>query len=225
MTVLPSDADLPDRDAVLGQAIPFDRARWIPLLPDSTWWPGALDECPKAGRWPWVDRRTVLGIAARADTAEGRRHLLVAALVWGTGTKAQSVIRRARIFEHTTAEEIDARLDAALGVLQEMGAVEAYRAFNNDQRIPHLGAAFFTKVLCFAGGDSVKGPYRPIILDRVVSRALKDHGAVAPNWPDNGWTTDQYRQYLAAVHAYAHSRGVFPDQIEAALFSKGKLLP
>ncbi|MFJ9843659.1 hypothetical protein ACIRYZ_25035 [Kitasatospora sp. NPDC101155] len=143
----------------------------------------------------------------------------------GRGVGARTVTRNACVATPPTARADSRRLDAALGVVQETGAVEAYRAFNNDQRIPHSGAAFFTKVLYFAGGDSTKGPYQPIILDRVVSRALKDHGAVAPDWPDNGWTTDQYRQYLAGVHAYAHSRGVLPDQIEAALFSKGKQLP
>ncbi|WP_442819253.1 8-oxoguanine DNA glycosylase OGG fold protein [Streptomyces sp. NBC_01236] len=34
---------------------------------------------------------------------------------------------------------------------------------NNDQHISHLGAAFFTKVLHFAGGESSAGPYRPVI--------------------------------------------------------------
>lgn len=86
-----------------------------------------------------MDRRTVFRIASQADTAEGRRHLLVAALVWGTGTKAQSVNRRARIFEHSSPADIDARLDEALNVLRERGAADGYWAFNNDQRIPHLG--------------------------------------------------------------------------------------
>jgi hypothetical protein len=220
--VLPADADLPDRDAVLGQAIPFDRARWISLLPDSTWWPTVLDECPQVGRWPRVDRRTVFGIARRADTAEGRRHLLVAALVWGTGTKAQSVNRRARVFEHSSQAGIDGRLGEALDVLRAQGAVAAYRAFNNDQHVPHLGPAFFTKVLYFAGHDSAAAPHRPVILDSVVSRALKAKGVVDASWPGNGWTTDQYRLYVDGVHEYAQARGVLPDQVEAALFAHGK---
>nr|WTB35280.1 hypothetical protein OG781_42645 [Streptomyces sp. NBC_00830] len=225
MIVLPDDVDLPDRDTVFGQAISFDRARWIPLLPDSTWWPTVLDECPDVGRWPRVDRRAVFSIASQADTAEGRRHLLVAALVWGTGTKAQSVNRRARVFEHSSPADIDARLDAALAALRERGATEAYRAFNNDQHIPHLGAAFFTKVLYFAGGENPARPYRPVILDSVVSRALKDLKTVDADWPENGWTTDQYRQYLEGVHNCAQKRGVQSEQVEAALFSHGKHLP
>jgi hypothetical protein len=89
-----------------------------------------------------VDRRTVFSIARKADTIEGRRHLLVAALVWGTGTKAQSVRRRAQIFLHSPDADIDARLKA----LRERGDTEAYWALNNVRHIRHLGAAFFTKV-------------------------------------------------------------------------------
>ncbi|WP_405014106.1 hypothetical protein [Kitasatospora sp. NBC_01539] len=222
MIVLPYDLDLPDHDSVLGQAIPFDRARWIAALPDAAWWPTELDSCPLVGKWPRVDRRTVFSIARKVDTVEGRRHLLVAALVWGTGTKAQSVHRRAQIFVHSPAAGIDARLGAAIEALRERGVAEAYWAFNNDQHIPHLGAAFFTKVLYFAGDASLAGPYRPVILDSVVSRALKEQGTVEADWPENGWTTDQYRQYLAGVHDCAQKRGVLPDQVEAALFANGK---
>ncbi|MFE9782272.1 hypothetical protein ACFYPA_29510 [Streptomyces sp. NPDC005775] len=225
MITLPEGTDLPDRDDVLGQAISFDRTRWIPLLPDPTWWPDELDECPKAGRWPRVDRRTVFNVARRTDTSPGRRHLLVAALVWGTGTKAQSVNRRGRIFKQSASEVIDARLSAALSVLRERGAAKAYFAFNNDQHIPHLGAAFFTKVIYFAGHETLTTPYRPVILDSVVSRALKAAKGVDASWPENGWSTDQYGQYLASIHDYALRTGVLPDQVEAALFSYGKQLP
>jgi hypothetical protein len=223
--VLPCDLELPDHDTVLGQAIPFDRARWIPVLPDVAWWPTELDACPLVGKWPRVDRRTVFSIARKADTVEGRRHLLVAALVWGTGTKAQLVHRRAQIFVRTSAADIDARLDSALAALRERGAAKAYWAFNNDQRIPYLGAAFFTKVLYFAGDESTAGTYQSVILDSVVSRALKCLGTVDASWPENGWTTDQYRQYLEGVHDCAQKRGVLPEQVEAALFSQGKQLP
>ncbi|MFF0086036.1 hypothetical protein ACFYR1_41045 [Streptomyces canus] len=222
MIVLPDDVDVPDRDTVLSQAIPFDRGRWISLLPDSTWWPAALDDCPHSGRWPRVDRRAVFAIAHQTDTVEGRRHLFVASLVWGTGTKAQSVNRRARIFQHSSPADIDARLCEALDVLRERGAVDAYRAFNNDHRIPHLGPAFFSKVLYFAGHDTAVSHHRPVILDSVVSRALKAEGVADGSWPENGWSSDRYRLYVDGVHSYARSRGVLPDQVEAALFARGK---
>ena len=154
MTDLTDELHLPDHDSVLDQAIPFDKVRWMLLLPDATWWPAELDACPTPERWPRVDRRTVFTIAREAGTTTGNRHFLVAALVWGKGTKAQSVHRRGKISANTSPTGLDACLDAALGVLGEEGAVQAYRALNNDQRIPYLGAAFFTKVLYFAGTAS-----------------------------------------------------------------------
>jgi hypothetical protein len=162
-----------------------------------------------------------LGEAQRADSVEGRRHLLVASLVWGSGTKARTVDRRAQIFTGLPAADIDARLALALDVLRSRGAVEAYRAFNNDQRIRFLGPAFFTKVLYFAGHDAGNDP-RPVILDSVVTRALRACGDVDAAWRDNGWTTPQYERYLEAVRAYAALRKVLPDQVEAALFACGK---
>lgn len=223
MPLLPTGTPFPDRREVLGQAVPFDRARWLPLLPDSTWWPAELDGCPTVAGRPRVSRATVFGIARRSDTVEGRRHLLTATLVWGTGTKARSVARRARIFQKPSAEDIDTRLENALTTLREQGAVAAYFAFNNDQWIKHLGPAFFTKVLYFAGYEHPVGPWRPLILDSVVARALRSADTDV-KWPGGGWTTPRYERYLSLAHDHAHQAGVLPDQVEAALFRRGKRL-
>ncbi|MEU7380224.1 MULTISPECIES: hypothetical protein [unclassified Streptomyces] len=223
MPILPTGTPLPDREEVLGQAIPFDRARWVPLLPDPTWWPAELDNCPTVAGRPRVDRSTVFGIARRSDTAEGRRHLLTAALVWGTGTRARSVARHARVFGESSAEDIDGRLKTALATLREQGAVAAYFAFNNGQRIKYLGPAFFTKVLYFAGHERPVGPWRPLILDSVVARALRSADADV-KWPGGGWTAPRYERYLSLAHDHADRAGVLPDQVEAALFRHGKRL-
>jgi hypothetical protein len=161
-------------------------------------------------------------MAERAGTELGRRHLLVAALVWGTGTKALSVQRRSHIFTKSEPTEIDTQLATGLDLLHKEGAVPAYFAWNNEYRIRHLGPAFFTKVLYFAGYEAPASSFRPLILDSVVSRALKSVQWVGPEWPERGWTTPQYEQYLSIVHDYAHAVGVRPDQIEAALFQQGK---
>ncbi|MFJ4552045.1 8-oxoguanine DNA glycosylase OGG fold protein [Streptomyces sp. NPDC088817] len=166
----------------------------------------------------------MFGIAGQADTVEGRRHLLVAALVWGTGTKARSVKRRAHIFVRSSPADIDARLGEALDVLRERGAADAYRALNSEQHIPYLGPAFFTKVLYFAGHGDGAAPQLPVILDSVVSRALVATGAADASWPGNGWTTAQYRLYMDGVNECARARGALPDQVEAALVSHGKKL-
>ena len=224
MPEFPADLPLPSRDDVLGQAVPFDRQRWLSRIPDTTWWPAELDACPRVGRWQRVDRRTVLGMADGVDTVEGRRHLLVATLVWGAGTKAQSVDRRGQIFVNTSTAHIDVRLTSVLTVLREKGAVAAYYACNNDQRIAYLGPAFFTKFLYLAGHENPTSHRRPLILDSVVSRALRNRKAVAEDWPFNGWTTKRYAHYLDTVHEQAESVGVMPDVVEAAWFAYGKRL-
>ncbi|MGW7257755.1 8-oxoguanine DNA glycosylase OGG fold protein [Streptomyces sp. NPDC054834] len=221
--LMPTGTPLRDRGEVLGQAIPFDRARWLPLLPSADWWPPELDDCPTVAGRRRVDRNTVFGVACRSDTVEGRRHLLIAALVWGTGTKARSVARRADIFAAASAGDIDARLEGGLGALREEGPVAAYYAFNNDQHIKFLGPAFFTKVIYFAGHEQCDGAWRPLILDRFVALALRA-ADTGEKWPTSGWTTPLYRQYLFLAHEHAQKAGVLPDQIEATLFARGKQL-
>ncbi|MFF4018888.1 hypothetical protein [Streptomyces sp. NPDC001843] len=221
MNVISTVTAVPDRGEVLGQAIPFDRARWLPLLPSADWWPPELDDCPTVAGRPRVDRKTVFEVARRWDTVEGRRHLLIAALVWGTGTKARSVARRADIFTAASARDIDARLEAGLGALREEGPVAAYYAFNNDQHIKFLGQAFFTKVIYFTGHEQCAWAWRPLILDRFVALALRA-ADTGDRWPTSGWKTPWYRRYLFLAHEHAQRAGVLPDQVEAALFVRGK---
>ncbi|MGX1507479.1 UNVERIFIED_CONTAM: hypothetical protein RKD43_006104 [Streptomyces graminofaciens] len=225
MPVLPSDLVIPNRHDVLGQAIPFDRERWLRHLPDTTWWPEELDACPRTGRWHRVDRHTVFDMADRAGTALGRRHLLVASLVWGSGTKARSVDRRGSIFAKSSADGIDARLAAVVSRLEREGAVAAYLACKNDERIPYLGPAFFTKFLYFAGHDYPTDSRRPLILDSVVSRGLRDQNTIAKRWPLNGWSEQQYARYLDLLHEQADSAAVMPDVMEAAWFAYGRRTP
>ncbi|MDH6228169.1 hypothetical protein [Streptomyces sp. MJP52] len=222
-TATPDGITIPDREEVLGQSIPFDRTRWLPLLPDPGWWAPELDECPTIAGRRRVDRRTVFAVASRADTPEGRRHLLTAALAWGTGTKARSVARCAKIFaEADAADRINEHLASALDVLRNKTAVEAYYAFNNDDHIAYLGPAFFTKVLYFAGHERPTGTHRPLVLDRLVAIALQE--LTGDTWPTSGWKTPWYNRYLTVAHELAQRADVLPDQIEAALFARGKEL-
>jgi hypothetical protein len=134
------------------------------------------------------------------------------------------VVRRARVFTESPAGNIEARLATVLDLLRNEGAVAACFAFNNGHRVRFLGPAFFTKVLYFAGYESAAGAYRPLILDSVVSRALRSTGADGIMWPDHGWTTKVYGRYLSIVHEHAQAVGVLPDRVEAALFSRGREL-
>lgn len=221
--LIPAGTPVPDRGPVFGQAIPFDRDRWLARLPGAHWWPPELDDCPTAAGRRRIDRSVVFAISDRSDNVKGRRHLLTAALVWGTGTRAQSVARRARIFSNSSPRDIDARLEAALHILREEGAVAAYHAFDNKYRIGFLGPTFFTKVLYFAGREQCAGAWRPLILDRFVALALR---AADPGdkWPTSGWRTPRYERYLSLAHEHARRESVLPDQIEAALFAHGKHL-
>lgn len=45
---------------------------------------------------------------------------------------------------------------------------------------------------------------------------------MAADWPETGWTTDRYRQYLEGVHDCEQKRGVLPEQVEATLSFHGK---
>ena len=117
MIVLPDDVDLPDRDTVLGQAIPFDRAGWASLLPIP---PGGRLRSTSARRWAAGLGWTGAHLVRHRPPGRHRRGsppLLVAALVWGTGIKAQSVNRRD--LRHSSPAGIDAQLGEALDVLRE----------------------------------------------------------------------------------------------------------
>lgn len=78
-------------------------------------------------------------------------------------------------------------------------------------------------MLYFAGHERSVEPFRPLILDSVVARALRTADADV-KWPGGGWTTPQYERYLSLAHDHAHRVGVLPDQVEATLFRYGKRL-
>ncbi|MBB4904096.1 8-oxoguanine DNA glycosylase OGG fold protein [Actinophytocola algeriensis] len=190
---------------MLAQGIRFDPARWRRLLPDSALWPAELDGANV------VTRETVFAVCGNGDVTRG----LVAACVWGAGTGAQSVHRRAKVFTHNELNALGFRLAAALELLRESGPVAAYDALRTRFRIAYLGPAFFTKFLYFAGYDTGSEP-RPLILDRFVARGL------AAGWPRTGWTGARYGEYLRHAHAWAHESGAAPDAVELALFRAGK---
>jgi len=87
-------------------------------------------------------------------------------------------------------------------------------------RLPWLGAAFFTKVLYFAGYRRGVGGVQPLILDSVVGRALpaevdiprRPTRASAPRWSSRQWLT--YLQWAAE-----QPDGAEPDAVETRLFA------
>ncbi|MGR3937092.1 8-oxoguanine DNA glycosylase OGG fold protein [Streptomyces sp. BRA346] len=216
---------LPDRDSyVLGQAIPFNPDQWIARLPSNEWWPKRLAALPRVGRWPAVDRRTVFQLAEHVGTLEGRRDLLIAALVWGTGTNAREVARRARIFHENGLEWLDERICGAKDEIDRGDPVAAYLVLNDrDFRVKHFGPAFFSKLLYFLTADRPVGERWPLILDSNVALALDE---LSPHrWEaDERWDSKKYAIYLELAHSWAERWGTEPDVVERRLFDRGKRL-
>ena len=161
-----------------------------------------------------------------ATSLIGRRSLLVAAVAWGTGTNARPLAFRAKIFTDNSAAWIDERLTKALAILAEGDPVGAYLVMNElGAGVKHLGPAFFTKVLYFAGGTEPSGQLRPLILDQNVVKALN---ALVPDlaWdPAGRWTSSQYAVYLEHAHSWAERWHAAPDVVERTLFEFGRAEP
>ncbi|MFE4651519.1 hypothetical protein [Streptomyces sp. NPDC056707] len=218
----------PDRATyVLGQAIPFNPQQWKKRL--GSWpawvWPDVLDQCPVQGGWPVVDRRTVFGMAQDLGTAEGRFHLLLATLVWGTGTKAINVARRAAIFENEMSW-VDQRLEAAVHLLRDGDLLAAYQVLNAPGKtISHFATAYFTKFLYFAGWEHA-GEDKPLIMDSNIVKALRkieDPEAPGAVWPDHiRQHSSVYLAYVRAAQRWAALHGTEPDVVERRLFQLGK---
>jgi hypothetical protein len=152
---LPFGGPPPGRDQwVLGQSFPFSPDKWRDQLPRRDLWPPELDGLLASGpgRWPRVDRRAVFRVGERAAEPLGAARTLVAADVWGTGTRGLGRARRLRVFDHD-ADEVGDRLAAAVRILGADGPVQAYAYLHGDGRnlIRHLGPSFGTKFLYFAG--------------------------------------------------------------------------
>ncbi|PJI53577.1 hypothetical protein CTI14_26590, partial [Methylobacterium radiotolerans] len=100
-------------------------------------------------------------------------NLYVAICAWGTGTKAQRVARAVKpLHEKGAISALGRSLDAA----RTLHPTEAYRRLNTigEDKVKHLGAAFFTKWLYFSAYDTTsrhEGP-APLILDSRVAKAL-----------------------------------------------------
>lgn len=161
--------------------------------------------------------------------------------MWGKGKRGTpggsgpAALRKILAFDG-----LDTALAGAVSVLREHGAPQAYAALMGQ--VPRLGPAFFTKFLYFAGLalEPVHG-MRPLILDRVMSRRLRqiaaavgresghdvDGSVAAWVWSDTNWTPHRYGVYLSFMHAAAGQlaaaegwpSGAAPDLLECALFT------
>jgi hypothetical protein len=117
-------------------------------VPES--WGGFLEQLPKRDRgYRTITRADLLAAA----TDYGLPHALLAGYVWGTGSSAFLIGRRARVFRDNDAQRVDESLHAVTEKLRNGNTVEAYTSMlrGGPHSLKHLGPSFFTKYLCTAG--------------------------------------------------------------------------
>ena len=78
-----------------------------------------------------------------------------------------------------------------------------------------LGPAFGIKFLYFC---SPPGGQPALILDRLMSRWLRDNAGLALN--EIRWSVSTYRQYLTSMYGWAGELAVASDELEMCIFSE-----
>ena len=221
----------PTADELLSHGFDFRPHWWQPRVEPS--WGQFLSNLPVAERADGYRHITRRDLLARAHGAvpDGVGPLLLGCYVWGTGTSAWLVGRRARVFRDTSQRHLDDALSNAREILKARGPMEAYRALHDGgpNRIKHMRASFFTKFLyaCDAPGNG--DPGRALILDRFVAIALNDlHGWSLPE--RGGWSPATYGDWLNLAQQVADAESQRTgeacrvDAVEMAYFAHGKAL-
>jgi hypothetical protein len=204
----------PDDDTVLEHGFRFRPTWWAPRVPNG--WGSYLDELPPLERgYHRINRHDLL-------TIDGLPQTLLAGYVWGTGTSAFLVGRRARVFRDNDATRITDCLQAVADELSRGNIVDAYYSMLRGQpkNLKHLGPSFFTKFLYAADADGNQ-PGRALILDQFVAVALKDIDGwdISRTGP---WDSSTYGRWLEHAHRLAAAEGVRPDAVEMAYFNHGR---
>lgn len=206
----------PNEDSVLGHGFRFRPIWWTPRVPNG--WGSYLNEMPALDRgYHRINRSDVLD-------AGGLPQALLAGYVWGTGSSAFLVGRRARVFRDNDASRIADCLQGAAEELSKGNTVEAYGSMlrGKPYNLKHLGPSFFTKFLYAADAEGAQ-PGRALILDQFVAVALKDLDGwdISRSGP---WEPNVYEDWLAHAHRIASEEGVRPDAVEMAYFNHGRAI-
>lgn len=201
--------------------------------------PVTVDRAAWAELWPFDGS---LGAVTRAGVAAVARNrdwpaLLRAVCVWGHGTAGYGPFRVRRLLED---HDVGAKLDAAVTMLRDDGAVVAYSAMlTGAARIAGFGPAFFTKFLAFAHPMVGTGAGRALVLDRAVARTMVEAtaaalAAVSPEgvdpWPAalrlwrDPWPPQRYAVYLAWAAAVVERTGRTPEEVEISAVELGRRL-
>lgn len=197
---LPFHGPAPNRQVeVLKQFAWYDAAAWKQELPNAGyWWPPLLDKLTVASRvdgreWRKVTRADVFSLAKTASRPQGMVRLLVASMVWGVGSSAQSRRRHLKVLrpfvDNSSLDSLGKNLLAAVKLAKTTSPIDAYAALHGKKpgegklRIEHLGPAYSTKLLYFGSFESCKIALPALILDRRVSTALT--WLTATSWAEN----------------------------------------
>ena len=179
-------ADADPQDVIVHQAIPINRE----------WWDQELERLGLPSGTIVSDRPTramvfALAEAAQASAPDAER-LLWNAVAWGAGKKPRLIRKRIESLAADRTRLSELLRDAA--VVSRSNPVDAYALLRpRDNAIKHLGPAFFTKFLYFAGGGNSDHPC--CILDDRVAHSLQTAGWQSlPRRSD--WWPSTYGRYM-----------------------------
>jgi len=226
---LPFRGQAPDRqNDVMQQYAWYDSAVWKKDLddPDSCW-PSFLDELEvksrKDGRgWRKVSRRNVFDFAKTVGSTEGAVQLLVASMVWGIGTSAQSRRRHLKVLspfvKDGELDKLGKTLLDAIGQARKVSPVAAYAVLHGKEpgegslKVDYLGPSYGTKLLYFATFEKHSAKLPALILDRRVATALT--WLTGTPWAEHGWSSATYEAYLRTCVKWAEVWKTEPDGVE-----------
>lgn len=182
-------------------------------------WGSFLADLPALDRgYHRIDRADLLSTPAR-----GLPHALLSGYLWGTGSSAFLVGRRARVFRDNNATRIEVCLQSVGKQLRSGKPKDAYELMlrGRPNNLKHLGPSFFTKFLHAADAEGTQ-PGRALILDQFVAVALKDldRWDISRTGP---WEPATYERWLDHAYRIAAAEGVRPDAVEMAYFNHGRL--
>lgn len=208
--------EFPDETTVLTHGFRFRPAWWTPRV--SAECGGFLTDLPALDRgYHRIDRADLLSAPTR-----GLPQALLSGYVWGTGSSAFLVGRRARVFRDNDETQIADCLQLVSDQLRLGNTVDAYRSMlrGYPNNLKHLGPSFFTKFLYAADAEDSR-PGRALILDQFVAVALKeiDGWDISRSGP---WEPATYERWLDHAHGIAATEGVRPDAVEMAYFNHGQ---
>ncbi|MFI1097357.1 hypothetical protein [Streptomyces sp. NPDC020917] len=199
------------------------------------WWNAALAQHklpggPVVGRTDhhgatMISRGQLFGLASDVDLASEHEVLCLLwhVLAWGSGFKLRNNHKRLTgIAKDFTAAVATLREAARLARIDpEASYAQFHRATGTP--IPHLGPAFFTKYLYFAGAGLLAHPCA--ILDSRVAHTLHTRCGWSSLRSGGNWPAHTYQRYCALLARWAAEeraragREVGLDEIERWLFS------